>query len=298
MNQNVDSKGFPWSELLESSAGLYLSAAQGWQKMTSSMADLSSAGNYIQAPLSMWRAFMSPWAAGEPSEKKADNRQDWIEAFLRVMGPGQMSGDLSKLLWSGIPGLGLENMKQDAVKTWTEIYEKAVQPLFKAPRVGLTRVFQEKISKLADRFNTYQTTLSEFQLLLSGPMENSFADMKEKLDALRAKGEGTDDYQALYNLWIKTLEGHFMKLFRSEEYQAALARLLDETAAFRMSGDDVLTEILQFLPIPTNKEMDDLYKDIYALKKAAKQGAKKIEELESALAEQTSLAGVQPAWRA
>ena len=45
----------------------------------------------------------------------------------------------------------------------------------------------------------------------------------------------------------------------------------------------VLTELLEFLPIPTNKEMDELYRDLYTLKKQVKESAKKISKLESAL---------------
>jgi hypothetical protein len=44
-----------------------------------------------------------------------------------------------------------------------------------------------------------------------------------------------------------------MSLFRSQEYRLALSRLLNETAALRMTGNDVLMEFLEFFPIPTNK---------------------------------------------
>lgn len=284
MNQNVDSNGFPWSEFFESTAGLWFSTARDWQKLTFSLADFPRSDDYMQAPMSMWQAFLSPWGAMEPSGDKRNTQSDWIEAFLQVMGPGQMSRDMSRLLWSSLPGVGFENAQQDALRAWTDIYERAVQPLLKVPQVGLTRVFQEKIGQLADKFTTYQRAVSEFQMLLSGPMDKAFADMREQLDRSRAKGEPTEDYRACYGMWIKALKGHFMTLFRSDQYRTALSRLLNETAAFRISGDDVLTEFLQFLPIPTNKEMDDLYKDIYTLRKAVKEAAKKIKRLESALA--------------
>ena len=74
-----------------------------------------------------------------------------------------------------------------------------------------------------------------------------------------------------------------MSLFRSQEYRLALSRLLNETAAFRVTGNDVLMQFLEFLLIPTNREMDELYKELYTIKKQAKESAKKINKLESEL---------------
>jgi len=43
----------------------------------------------------------------------------------------------------------------------------------------------------------------------------------------------------------------------------------------------VLVDLLQFLPLPNNKEMDELYKEIHVLKKTVKEMAKKLKKLES-----------------
>jgi hypothetical protein len=283
MNQNKGLEGFPYSEFMKSTTDWWLSAARGWQESTLSLSESFLSATYSLPRLPLWGAFNSlPSPPGTfPGNAKKD--LGWLNALLQVMGPGRMSGDISRLLTNNMPAAAFE-INQDALRVWSDIYERAVQPLLKVPRVGLTRVFQEKISRLVDNFNTYQTTLSEFQMLLSGPMDKSFADIKEQLKRAEGKAEQAVDYRTCYAEWIKSLEGHYMTLFRSGEYRVALARLLDQTAAFRMSGNDVLNEFLQFLPIPTNKEMDELYRDLYTLKKAAKEGAKRIGKLESALA--------------
>ncbi len=282
MNQNGNANGFQWFEWMESATGTWLSAARGWQDMLFSPAKESMSEDYVQASLALWRACLFPWGGTGFSPGKEKGRMDGFEAFFRVMGSGAMGQDISRLLWANMPGAGLESVQQDAVRVWSDIYERVVQPLLKVPRVGLTRVLQEKLSALADKFNTYQATVSEFQMLLSGPMDKAFADLKEELEKGGTKGRSEEDYHVYYGMWIKKLEQHYMTLFRSEEYRAALSRLLDETAAFRVSGNDVLTEFLQFLPVPTNREMDDLYREVYTLKKALKESSKKIKNLESA----------------
>jgi len=288
MNQSPGSDGFPWSEWMESAACLWLSAAQSWQQLSTSLADCSRTEEGMQASLSMWRAFLLPWTGAQCSEAKESLQPpfDMIQALMQVMGPGGLSQEIFKWLWnkSEPTGNGVEKIGHEAVKAWTAIYEKGFQPLLKIPQVGLTRVHQEKINRLADKFHAYQATVSEFQMLLSVPMQKSFAVMREELDRLREKGEPAQDFKVHYGTWIKVLENHYMSLFRSQEYRLALSRLLNETAAFRVTGNDVMMEFLEFLPIPTNREMDEIYKELYTLKKQTKESAKKISKLESALA--------------
>jgi class III poly(R)-hydroxyalkanoic acid synthase PhaE subunit len=242
----------------------------------------------MQESLSMWQALLRPWMGAQCSEAKESLQPpfDMIQALMQVMGPGGLSQELLKWLWNKSESTGdsFEKFGHEAVKTWTAIYEQSVQPLLKIPPVGLTRVHQEKINRLADKFNAYQAAVSEFQMLLYVPMEKSFADMRVELEKLTEKGEPAQDFKVHYGTWIKVLENHYMSLFRSQEYRLALSRLLNETAAFRVTGNDVLMGFIEFLPIPTNREMDELYKELYTIKKQAKESAKKINKLESELA--------------
>ena len=287
MNQGEGSDGFPWSEWMESVAGMWRSAAQSWQDMSVSLADSSRTEDYMQASLSIWRAFIAPWTGAQCFEAQESQYPsfDITQAAMRVMGPGGFGQKMFEHLWNTgeITSRGFEKFRHEAVMAWTGMYETAIQPLLKVPQVGFTRVYKEKINRLADKFNTYQAAVSEFQNLLSGPMEKSFADMKEEVETLKAKGEQAGDFEVYYGMWIKVLENHYMSLFRSDEYRLALTRLLDETAAFRITGNDVLIELLEFLPIPTNKDMDELYKELYMLKKQIKESVKKLNKLESTL---------------
>jgi polyhydroxyalkanoate synthase subunit PhaE len=288
MDQSQTSNPFHWSEWMESAASMWLSAAQSWQELSTSLAGYSRSEECMQASLSIWQTFLLPWTGVQSSEAKESQQHsfDVIQAIMQVMGPGGLSQEIFKWLWNKdeVRVHGFEEFQHEAVKTWTAIHEKGIQPLLKIPQVGLTRVHQEKINRLADKFNAYQGAVSEFQMLLSVPMGKSFADMREELERLREKGEPMEDSMVYYPMWIKVLENHYMSLFRSQEYRLALSRLLNETAAFRITGNEVLTEFLEFLPIPTNKEMDEFCKELYLLKKQAKEVAKKISKMESALA--------------
>ena len=163
-----------------------------------------------------------------------------------------------------------ENLDQDLFKVWKEIYEEEFRQYFNIPQLGLMRYYQERFNRFLDQSNLLQATLSEFMFLLYLPMEKSFKVFQDRMEELSKEGNLPDKSKEYYNLWLKILEGHYMNLFKSPEYLNALRETLNQLEAFSVAKDQFLQDLLQSLPIPTNKEMDDMYKELYVLKKRVK----------------------------
>jgi len=171
-----------------------------------------------------------------------------------------------------------ENLDQEVFKNWVELYEKEVQPYFHMPQVGLMRFYQERMNLVMDKFNLYRAAMSEFLHLIYVPLEKSVHVMQEKFDELSKEGQLSENFKDYYNMWIKILEGHYMTLFKSPEYLQTLSRTLSTVAEFKTAQHEMLVDAMKSLPIPTNKDMDDLYKEFYLLKKKVKELEKKLEE--------------------
>jgi len=99
------------------------------------------------------------------------------------------------------------------------------------------------------------------------PVNRSFAVMQEKLGEMAEKGALPDDSQKYYQMWIKILEGHYMKLYQSPEYSQILANTLNAISGFTSARDAVLQDMMSGLPIPSRKEIDALEREVYELKK-------------------------------
>jgi poly[(R)-3-hydroxyalkanoate] polymerase subunit PhaE len=165
-----------------------------------------------------------------------------------------------------------ENLDEDAIKVWIQLYETELRKIFNIPQLGLTRFYQEKMIRSVDKFNIFQSNLTEFLRLLSIPMEKSFQIMQEKFTELADEGDLPEDSKAYYQMWIKILEGHYMTLFQSFEYTKILNKTLHSMSEFSEAKKDLLQDtLLYMLPVPTQKEMDELYKEIYLLKKRIKE---------------------------
>jgi len=163
-----------------------------------------------------------------------------------------------------------ENLDQDIFKIWREIYEEEFRQYFQVPQLGLARYYQERMNRLADEANVLNAALSEFLYLLYLPMEKSVKVLQDKVEELARDGKTPDKAKDYYNLWVKILEGHYMNLFKSPEYLAAFREMLSQAENYANAKNEVLQDILQSMPIPTNRDMDNIYKDLYLLKKRVK----------------------------
>jgi class III poly(R)-hydroxyalkanoic acid synthase PhaE subunit len=157
-----------------------------------------------------------------------------------------------------------------------QMYEKEFRPFFAMPQLGLTRFYQERMAQAMDQFNLYQVAMGDFYNLLYRPMEKSNRVLQEKLASLAEEGKGPENFQEYYRLWLKTLEGHYMTLFKSSEFIQTLAETMKATENFMEARQAVLQDLLKFLPVPTHRDMEDLYQELYLLKK-------KVKELETKL---------------
>lgn len=159
------------------------------------------------------------------------------------------------------------DIDENLFHVWTEMYEKEFQKFFQIPQVGLVRTYQEKFLKSVDKYNVFQSTMTEFLRLLSLPIGKSFVVMQQKIGEMVEKGSLPSDSEKYYQMWIKILEGHFMKLFQSPEYIQILAKTMASLSEFSVAKDAVFEDALKVLPIPNRSEIDDLEREIYELKK-------------------------------
>ena len=240
--------------------------------------------DFWQTALKMWQAFFS--LLTEPETVAA--------VFKGINPPSEIILKMAQAGWGGYFHLhqqwleeeagqegspaeayGFENLDQDIFKVCTEIYEQDFRQLLNLPQVGLTRLSQERINRAMDRFGLFQAAMAEFIYLLYLPLKKSLREM-QLAEAGQKKPEEFKDY---YRRWLKVLEGHYMTLFKLPEYTGTLSHTLNALEDFTLAKQELLANSLGALPIPTNREMDELYQEIYLLKKQVKELSKKLAKL-------------------
>ncbi len=168
-----------------------------------------------------------------------------------------------------------ENMAEFLKQTTKTIYHTQMddfRKILNIPQIGLTRYYQERLNKVIEYASDFQSALAEFFQLLMIPMEKSYYAVQEEIAKLEREGKtGADDSRVLYQLWIQKLEDHYLALLRSNDYIETLRDALNKMHDFRAARAEFFMDLLQHLPIPTNRDMDELYKDLHILKKRVKE---------------------------
>ena len=180
-------------------------------------------------------------------------QQQWLEKAGRI-------GSASK-------AYDFDSVDEETFRTWTRIYEEEFRQFFNVPQLGLMRVYQEKINQTLDKFYLFQTTFSEFLYLFYLPMDKSFKLLQEETGKMAESGDFPDDYNIIYKLWIKILEGQYMSLYQSPEYVETMAKTLQTLEQFLAARESVMQDVLKSMAIPTQDDLDELFKEIYQLKK-------------------------------
>ncbi|MGA8239333.1 MAG: poly(R)-hydroxyalkanoic acid synthase subunit PhaE [Desulfobacterales bacterium] len=180
-------------------------------------------------------------------------QQQWIEKAGRI---GQSTQAYS-----------FENLDEEVFRAWTDVYEKEFRQFFYTPQLGLTRIYQEKFNQAADKFNRLQAVFGEFMTIFYMPIEKSFKVLQDKVAKMAETGELPEDYNAYYRLYIKILEGRYMTLYKSPEYLSVMGKTLTALQEFLMARETITQDVLKGLAVPTQKDLDELYREIYILKK-------------------------------
>jgi polyhydroxyalkanoate synthase subunit PhaE len=163
-----------------------------------------------------------------------------------------------------------DNLDEEVFKAWTEIYEKEFRQFFYIPQLGLTRFYQEKINATLDKHNRFQSQYAEFMHLIMLPVEKTYKVLQKQLSDMAREGKLPENSNDYYKLFIKILEGHFMSLFKSPDYVAVMAKTLDAFEDFVEARNAITQDVLKAMAMPTQNELDELYKEMYLLKKRIK----------------------------
>lgn len=229
----------------------------------------------LEAQLRLWTALQKGMGDGsglEAALKVLGTLPDLSLQLLQTAGNGfslwqsRWIERLHKMAESG-GAYDFRDLDREFLNRWTEVYRQEFQKFFKIPQLGLTRFHQEKINAALDRYNLFLAAASEFVHLMGVPVTRSIQVFQNQLAEMAEKGTLPEDSQRVYQLFIRVLEGHFMTLFQSPEYTEVLAKAIAAMNDFLAARQEVMETFLRTIPLPTQTELDELYREIYLLKK-------------------------------
>lgn len=253
----------PWNGMFSSLGDSVQSSSKGrmaesfqtnmkvWQTMMESMSDPSMMGNFQKATA------MTP-------DLVLGFTQTCLQSFTNFQ---TQAGEWISKRGSALSTADIQELDKELIKSLNDSYEKEFRKYLKLPQLGLSRLYQERALEALDKLNNLQLKLSEFLHMLYVPLEKSLNSLQKEMVEMSETGSLDDKSKTYYNLWIKLLEGHYMELFKQPEYADVMGGVLYALSEFNQAKQAVVNDCLKQSNIPTNKDMDDLSKELYLLKK-------------------------------
>ena len=273
-------------ELWENMFRMWSDAANTVKPSTSSTEQTSGIGrSSMDAAVQTWQIMSSTLSRPETLESLFKGVGTFPDILVKVA-QTSLNGflEFQHKWFEGLGRIGksteayaFEDLDENAFRTWSEIYEKEFKQFLNIPQLGLTRFHQEKFNQALDKYNLFQAAMGEFLRLLYLPITKSYSVMQEKMSEMAEAGELPEDSKAYYQMWIKILEGHYMTLFQSPDYVKILGDVLNTMSDFSAVKNELMQGLLSTLPVSTQKDTDDLYKEIYLLKNRIKTLEKKLD---------------------
>lgn len=271
----------PFAQWLKTTNDMWSSFMKMAPTMSDSSSDKGAKGRSVEsweAAMKMWQSLSSALSEPETADAVFKGMGTLPDVFMKIAEATwdacfemqKKTIERAGKIGQRVEAYQFDSVDQEMFKALKEIYEQELQQLFYTPQLGLTRSYQERFNQFLDKLNLMHVVGSEFLSILYLPFENSFKVVQQQLDALAKEGKLPKETKEYYNMFIKVLEGHYMTLYKSPEYNRTLSALFDHLSEFIISKNEVLQDILQALPVPTYKEMDELYKDLHILKKRVK----------------------------
>jgi hypothetical protein len=247
----------------------------------------SAPGDAWLSSLHLWQAFFS--LLTEPGTVAA--------VFQGIRAPAEIVLRMAQAGWGGYFQLhrqwleawagdgtlaetgDFEVLEREVFKICNDLYESDFRRLLNMPHLRLTCRTQERLNQATDKFNQFQAAMGEFISMLYLPVTKSLRAMAGK-GGRDGEDSPPEDFKEYYKGWLKVLEGQYMTLFQSAEYARTLVHTLTALQDFTVAKDALMAEAMEALSLPSRRDLDDLYREIYMLKKSLKEIAKKLDRPE------------------
>jgi poly[(R)-3-hydroxyalkanoate] polymerase subunit PhaE len=280
---------------------LFLQMGQVWLK---SVLDAASKGDQdlkqtltpesLQELQNLWQQQLARFAESAAVQPMGPAVSTWLGGIMNLSALGQTVTGRLWGPWSDVArDLGVawqQSLRGDHdafrefTKTWKETYNKTYGKLLQAPTLGYGREPQERLMRSLDAYVDYLSAVLEFTTALEKVGRRAGQRWLNKVTDLSSGGT-IPSHRTIYRLYLSTFEENYAEVFRSREYSALQARMVDAGTRFKRRLDSALEDFIEVLPVPTDSEMKELYQAFYELRKTVKQQQRRIDELERLVAE-------------
>ena len=152
-----------------------------------------------------------------------------------------------------------------------ELYQESVGKYLEAPQLGISREALEQFNSAISAHHHFLGETGDFIVTFGAPLKKAMDILQQTIkDREQTEGEFKSAGE-IYNFAVETLDKEYDEWLKSPEGVQCVAKVVDQYLEYRRKLNPVKDNWFKSLSIPTQREMADVYKGIYDLKKKSRQ---------------------------
>ncbi len=152
-----------------------------------------------------------------------------------------------------------------------ELYQESVGKYLEAPQLGISKEAQEQFNTAISAYHQFLGETGDFLATFGTPLKKAMDTLQQAIKDRERTEEEFKSAKEVYNFALEIFDKEYDKWLKSPEGVQRVAEVVDKYLDYRRKLNPVRDNWYKSLSIPTQREMADVYKGIYDLKKKSRQ---------------------------
>ena len=148
-----------------------------------------------------------------------------------------------------------------------ELYQECVGKYLTAPQFGIRREALQQINISITAYHKFMGAVGDFLIMFSTPFKKSMDILQQAIKDRERTDESFQTAKEVYSFAVKIFDKEYDDWLKSSAGVQSVVNMVDNYLEYRKKLSPVKDIWLKSLSIPTQREMEDVYRGIYDLKK-------------------------------
>jgi Poly(R)-hydroxyalkanoic acid synthase subunit (PHA_synth_III_E) len=163
--------------------------------------------------------------------------------------------------------------------------QKPTSPLVNMVFFGRDRVAVELTQEMLKSYVMFAAHYAKIQQLILSTGKDAIIDLTARVSEAAKSGKAPQTFDEFFNVWIRTNEAAFDKMFSTDDYARVQGEIATSSAKVKEHTDKFFELMISEFPIAKRSELDEAHQSIHFLKSQVRRLERKLNEQEEAIEE-------------
>ncbi|MDP4127526.1 MAG: poly(R)-hydroxyalkanoic acid synthase subunit PhaE [Bacillota bacterium] len=166
----------------------------------------------------------------------------------------------------------------ELIELWNDKFFSTFGKIFNIPQFSMNRELTQKQMHSLNAYINFFVTMTKFLSTMTKVSQETLEKIIKEYQGMLIKGTNPKSFKEFYEYWWKQNEAAYQTLFGTDEFCKLIAHVMDAGVNFKKEYDGLLENMLKYLPYPSRRDMDSVYKTLDDLKREVRTLKKEVNQ--------------------